>query len=67
MNQKAILFFLLIYNHVFSQSIKVGDWRDHLSYNKVNYVIDYKNKIYASTDEALFKYNANSEKTKKIN
>lgn len=67
MNQKAILIFLLIYNYVFSQSIKVGDWRDHLSYNKVNYVIDYKNKIYASTDEALFKYNANSEKTKKIN
>ena len=40
-----------------AQSLRVGDWRDHLSYKSTYDVCQLGNFIYVSTDLALFKYN----------
>lgn len=51
----------------FSQSIKVGDWRDHLSYRKANSLRAIDSKIYVSTDKALFVYDKEDHSVERLN
>ena len=50
-----------------AQSIKVGEWRDHLSYFETFDVCTQENLIYVSTDKALFVYNKNDKSIERIN
>lgn len=49
------------------QNVKVGDWRDHLSYRKVNQLRAIDTKIYASTDKALFIYDKEDNSLERLN
>ena len=58
---------LLVISATKAQSIKVGDWRDHLSYNKAFDVCQVKDVIYVSTDRALFSYNTIDNSVSRLN
>ena len=66
---KKIVFFGVlicsIYGH--AQSLKVGEWRDHLSYKSAYSVCRVDHKIYTSTDRALFVYNTIDNSVERIN
>ena len=66
---KKILGFCLIllsaYAH--AQSLKVGEWRDHLSYKSTYDVCQIGSNIYTSTDKAIFVYNKNDNSIERIN
>lgn len=46
--------------------IKVGEWRDHLSYNSCNSVAKVGNVVYASNGTGLVKYNTSDNSVEKI-
>ena len=50
-----------------AQSLRVGDWRDHLSYKSTYDVCQLGNFIYVSTDLALFKYNILDNSIERLN
>jgi len=50
-----------------AQSLKVGEWRDHLSYKSAYDVCRVDHKIYTSTDRALFVYNTEDNSVERIN
>lgn len=50
-----------------AQSLKVGEWRDHLSYKSAYDVCQIGTKIYTSTDKALFVYNTADHSVERIN
>jgi streptogramin lyase len=50
-----------------AQSLKVGEWRGHLSYKNANAVCRTDHKIYTSTDRALFVYNTEDNSVERIN
>lgn len=56
---KKIVFFicLIFFIQAHSQSLRVGEWRDHLSYKCAYDICELGNSIYVSTDRALFEYN----------
>ena len=41
----------------FKAQVKVGEWKDHLSYNSCNTVAKVGNIIYASNTTGIIKYN----------
>lgn len=51
----------------FSQSVKVGEWRDHLSYNKTFDLCVSDEKIYTITDRAVFIYNTEDNSVERLN
>ena len=59
------LIFLSI--NIQAQSLKVGEWRDHLSYKSTYDVCQIGNKIYTSTDKAIFVYDINDNSVERIN
>lgn len=64
----GILWFFICFNS-FSQ-VRVGEWKDHLSYNSCNTVVKTGNYVYVSNGAGLIKYNTadNSiERISKIN
>ena len=66
--KKIVLFICLIYSaQAYPQSLRVGDWRDHLSYKHTYDVCEVENKIYVSTDRALFEYNSADNSVERIN
>ena len=66
---KKILFtnLLLLASTIQAQSIKVGEWRDHLSYFETFDVCVQENLIYTSTDKALFVYNKYDQSIERLN
>jgi ligand-binding sensor domain-containing protein len=54
---KIIFPFFVLIAGVASSQIAIGQWRDHLPYNKAVSVTEVGNKIYCATDNALFFYN----------
>ena len=66
---KKIVFFIgLIYSAlVHSQSLRVGEWRDHLSYINAYDVCEVGNSMYVSTDRALFEYNTLDNSIERLN
>jgi len=66
---KALIFFstFLFVLASNAQSIKVGDWRDHLSYNSANDVCQVGSIIYASTDRAIFSFNTLDNSVSRLN
>jgi len=50
-----------------AQSIKVGEWRDHLSYFETFDACAQGTKIYTSTDKALFVYDKNDRSIERLN
>ena len=66
---KKIVFFIgLIFSAlVNSQSIRVGEWRDHLSYKYAYDVCEVENLMYVSTDRALFEYNTADNSIERLN
>ena len=66
---KKIVFFIgLIFSAlVNSQSLRVGEWRDHLSYKYAYDVCEVGNLIYVSTDRALFEYNIADNSIERLN
>ena len=66
---KKILFtnLLLLASIIQAQSIKVGEWRDHLSYFETFDVCAQGDLIYTSTDKALFVYNKNDQSIERLN
>lgn len=71
MRSKNILFILLLLISFISNSqVKVGEWRDHLSYDDINSVTKVGSIVYASNGSGLLKYNEGDnsiEKLTKIN
>ena len=57
--KKIVFFSCLIFTikHTQAQSLRVGEWRDHLSYKYAYDVCEVGNSMYISTDRALFEYN----------
>ena len=66
--KKTVFLSCLIYT-VFSQAqtLRVGEWRDHLSYKSTQDVCEVGNSIYVSTDLALFEYNTADNSIERIN
>ena len=66
--KKTVFLSCLIYA-VFTQaqSLRVGEWRDHLSYKSTQDVCEVGNSIYVSTDLALFEYNTVDNSIERIN
>jgi ligand-binding sensor domain-containing protein len=60
----SALLFVLASN---AQSLKVGDWRDHLSYNNAYDVCQVGDVIYTSTDRALFSFNTIDNSVSRLN
>ena len=50
-----------------AQSLRVGEWRDHLSYKSAYDLSEVENSIYVSTDRALFEYNSIDNSVERIN
>ena len=65
--KKTIFFSCLIYT-IFTQaqSLRVGEWRDHLSYKYVYDVCEVGNSMYISTDRALFEYNTTDNSIERL-
>ena len=66
--KKTVFLSCLIYT-VFTQaqSLRVGEWRDHLSYKSAQDVCQVGSSIYVSTDRALFEYNTGDNSIERIN
>jgi ligand-binding sensor domain-containing protein len=65
---KKILFAsLFILANLQAQSVKVGEWRDHLSYFETYDICNQGDLIFVSTDKALFVYNKNDQSIERIN
>ena len=50
-----------------AQSLKVGEWRDHLSYFETFDMCNQNNKIYTSTDKGLFVFDNNDKSIERLN
>ena len=50
-----------------AQSLRVGEWRDHLSYKYAYDVCEAGSSIYVSTDRALFEYNTADNSIERLN
>lgn len=57
----------LLTTQCIAQSVKVGEWRDHLSYNSTYDICKLGNKIYTSTDRAIFTYDQNDNSVERLN
>ena len=66
--KKTVFLSCLIYT-VFTQaqSLRVGEWRDHLSYKSAQDVCQVGSSIYVSTDRSLFEYNTGDNSIERIN
>ena len=66
---KKIVFLSCLIYSVFSQaqSLRVGEWRDHLSYKSAQDLCRVGNSIYVSTDRALFEYNLSDNSIERLN
>ena len=66
---KKIVFFSCLICSIYtqSQSLRVGEWRDHLSYKYAHNVCEVGNSIFVSTDRALFEYNTRDNSVERIN
>ncbi|MFN8116799.1 MAG: two-component regulator propeller domain-containing protein [Bacteroidia bacterium] len=60
-----LLFFLIIGFSSFSQ-VKIGEWRDHLSYKYANSVTKVGSVVYASNGSGLLKYNEDDNSVEKL-
>ena len=66
--KKSIFFISLIFSFLArSQSLRVGEWRDHLSYTYAHDVCEVGNSMYVSTDLALFEYNTLDNSIERLN
>ena len=66
--KKTIFLSCLIYTFCTqAQSLRVGEWRDHLSYKSAQDVCEVGNTIYVSTDRALFEYNTADNSIERLN
>ena len=66
MMKKLLLFFLLISSMTFAQTTKQL-WKGYFSYNEVNDFAESPDRIFASTQKALFSKNLNTNELKTIN
>ena len=66
---RKIVFFVGLMSFAYStaQSLKIGDWRDHLSYKEVKNVCAVDQKIYASTEKAIFVYDRSDQSIMRLN
>ena len=66
---KKIVFLSCFIYTVFTQaqSLRVGEWRDHLSYKSAQDVCQVGSSMYVSTDRALFEYNTEDNSIERIN
>jgi hypothetical protein len=68
--KNIFLLFLVFLSLVSSSQVKIGEWRDHLSYNYANSVTKVGEIVYSSNGSGLIKYNEGDnsiEKLTKIN
>ena len=66
--KEIVLFICLIYSaQTYPQSLRVWEWRDHLSYKHAYDICELGNSIYVSTDRALFEYNTADNSVERIN
>ena len=66
--KKILSLSLIVLNtYIHAQSLKVGEWRDHLSYKNTYDVCQIGNNIYTSTDKAIFVYNKSDNSVERIN
>ena len=66
--KKTVFLSCLIYTFCTqAQSLRVGEWRDHLSYKSAQDVCQVGSSIYVSTDRALFEYNTTDNSIERIN
>lgn len=64
---RLLLVFQLFIISFFSFSqIAVGEWRDHLPYTKALSLVEGNNKIYCSTESAIFIYNKEDNSLSKL-
>jgi len=63
------LVFVLLFQFVDlpAQDMQIGQWRDHLPYNKGRAVAIAKNKIYCATEHCLFSYDKADNSIERIN
>ena len=59
-NYSIILFFILSFIGL-GQNTQVGEWRMHLSYSKINTIIESNNLVFAGTESGLFSYNRDDQ------
>lgn len=67
MLRRLFVIFVLTFSEIsaFSQ-VKVGDWKDHLSYNSCNSVVKVKDAVYVSNGTGLIKYNTSDNSIERI-
>ena len=65
--KKIVFFICLIFSvQAQPQSLRVGEWRDHLSYKYAYDVCEVGNSMYISTDRALFEYNTTDNSIERL-
>jgi len=67
MRKFLFLGLLMLGTYLSAQSLKVGEWRDHLSYKTATDVCQVGEKIYVSTDKALFVYDPSDHSVERVN
>ena len=67
MKKTIFLSTLLITIFSSAQSLRVGEWRDHLPYSSATQVCKVGDIIYVSTDKALFGYHKSDKSIHRIN
>jgi sugar lactone lactonase YvrE len=68
MVRKAVLFVAICLTSIFCEAqVKVGEWREHLSYNPCNSVAKAGNLVYVSNGVGLLKYNLDDNSVERLN
>lgn len=67
MRKFLFLGLLISFTYTSAQSLAVGAWRDHLSYKSATDVCQVGEKIYVSTDKALFVYDTSDHSVERVN
>lgn len=54
MKHSFLVLFIFLIIHLINAQIAVGEWRDHLAYNKATRVVEAGDRIYCATEAAVF-------------
>ncbi|MFH2141726.1 MAG: T9SS type A sorting domain-containing protein [Bacteroidota bacterium] len=66
MKHSFLVFIIFLIIHLINAQIAVGEWRDHLAYNKAIRVVEVGDKIYCATETAVFYLNTQDNSLTKL-
>ena len=67
MIKKLIILTLTAFISPLFSQVRIGEWREHLSYNSCNTVAKVGNMVYVSNGTGLLKYNITDNSVERLN